>query len=196
MQCSECDRPAKARGYCGSHYYRWSRRGPEGVSGPIGLKCSSADESFEKRTERQGDCLVWTGATNALGYGVIVRDDGRTQLAHRWHWERKVGPLAPGVELDHACHAPACTELEHLREATSGQNKANRAGAQTNSRTGVRNVRRRRGRLEVRVTREGVTHRRGPFPDTEAGLTQAEAAASELREELFGGFAGKGRIAT
>lgn len=75
-------------------------------------------------------CWLWTASLTKGGYGT-VRADGRTQTAHRVLYELLVGPIPPGMDLDHECHnndplclggptCPhrACVRPSHLTPAT------------------------------------------------------------------------------
>lgn len=35
-------------------------------------------------------------------------------MAHRWVWEWMVGPIPPGLDLDHLCRTPNCVNPDHL----------------------------------------------------------------------------------
>ena len=126
-------------------------------------------------------CWVWVGAT-ASGYGQIRRD-GRLIQAHRATYELYVGSIPPGMSLDHLCHTRRCVRPDHLRIVTNKQNQEHRAGANKNSRSGVRGVswNTRRGRWEVRVGHHGRYHFGGYFDDLDA----AAEAARALRLKLF-----------
>ena len=51
-------------------------------------------------------CIVWTGSTRG-GYGSVWVD-GRMQSVHRFVYERLVGPIPEGLQLDHKCHGKDC----------------------------------------------------------------------------------------
>ena len=80
-----------------------------------------------KRTQRQGECLLWTGATGHKGYGR-TKWRGKEYRAHRLAWELVRGPIPDGLMLDHTCWNPACVNVEHLRLATNQQNQMYRSG--------------------------------------------------------------------
>lgn len=108
--------------------------------------------------------------------------------AHRYGWERENGPVPDGMHLDHRYHCDrACCEVSHLRLATRDENRRNLSGPSRNNALGVRNVYFRRGRFQVCVRSRGRAYGR-----THRTLEAAQAEAAELREHLFGEFAGKG----
>lgn len=171
------------RGWCGTHYWRWREHGnPESLYQP---KHSTPEDSFAARTEWQGECLVWTGGDNGLGYGRM-RVSGSLMYAHRYAWERVNGAIPDGLEIDHTCHNPACCNVEHLRLADRKNNMANRRGAQTNSSSGVRNVYRHGRGWKVKVQRKGKSHYFGTY----ATVEEAARVATEARKALFGEFTG------
>lgn len=72
-------------------------------------------------------CWIWEGHRNHGGYG-IVRRHGQLMLAHRWVYERLVGPIGPLV-VDHLCRTPSCVNPEHLEAVTDAVNVRRGAGA-------------------------------------------------------------------
>lgn len=88
--------------------------------GPDGRFLSRAPEDrFFEKVERSRDCWVWTAATQ-LGYGVFKLSPSKSVKAHRWSYEFHVGPIPPGLSLDHLCHtaSPSCaggTGCQHRR---------------------------------------------------------------------------------
>jgi hypothetical protein len=67
-----------------------------------------------------GDCWLWQGAQKD-GYGLI-RVAGRMRSAHRASYETFVGPIPPGLEIDHLCRNHACIYPAHLEPVTHGEN--------------------------------------------------------------------------
>lgn len=183
-----CTRQIIARGWCPLHYSRWRRRGDPGGPELEYVRHSSPGEAFSDQTERSGDCLIWTGLTNGVGYGVL-KVEGKAKLAHRYSWEREIGPLGPGVKLDHCvCRNPLCVETARLRPATNAENGQNRSGAARHSKTGVRNVSPRGDKYVVAMSKDNKQFHFGTY-DT---IAEAAEVAEAKRIELFGEFAGRG----
>lgn len=81
-------------------------------------------DRFRARLRRTASgCLIWTGATNADGYGVVRIAPDRLVLAHRLAIALALGVCPRDRVGDHfRCRTPACCELEHLRLATLEEN--------------------------------------------------------------------------
>ena len=185
-----CTRPHVARSFCGKHYQQSSASG-DLKSAPRHHYFDNPEAAFEARTKWHGKCLIWVGAKSSCGYGMFNSGNKR-YVAHRYAWERVHGPIPEGKLIDHAYHCdPACVNVDHLRLATRSQNNSNKRGARPdNKSTGVRNVYPTRNRKKYRVSvgHNSQQHWGGVF-DT---IEEATAAAAELRNELFGAYAGKG----
>ena len=67
-------------------------------------------------------CWNFTGASTKEGYGRIHLD-GRLQLPHRVMYEKLIGPIPNGLELDHSCRNPSCCNPEHLEPVTPQVNQ-------------------------------------------------------------------------
>jgi hypothetical protein len=77
-------------------------------------------------------CWVWPGPRFQDGYSQVANNS-----AHRWIWERFIGPIPAGMEIDHTCHSsdpecvssPACPHrpcvnyVHHLELVTPLQNQ-------------------------------------------------------------------------
>lgn len=109
------------------------------------MKQSAADRFFSRvdfgeNVHGGTRCLLWRTSGN-YGYGRFVlghqhqKATGST-AAHRWLYERWVGPIPDGLELDHLCHDPytclagtacphrRCVNPAHLALVTPEENKA------------------------------------------------------------------------
>jgi hypothetical protein len=83
-------------------------------------------ERFWSHVDRSGDCWVWTGSLNHLGYArffVTIAPRQRVSLgAHVWAWQMVNGPVPEGKELDHLCRNRACVRPDHLEAVTHHEN--------------------------------------------------------------------------
>lgn len=68
-----------------------------------------------------GGCLIWTGATNQGGYGVITHK-GKSRSTHRTLYELKAGPIPKDHHLDHLCRVRRCINPHHLEPVTREEN--------------------------------------------------------------------------
>lgn len=67
-------------------------------------------------------CWLWAGGMDARdAYGKY---EGRQ--AHRVVYERLVGPIPDGLELDHLCRVPRCVNPVHLDPVTTAENMRRR----------------------------------------------------------------------
>lgn len=79
------------------------------------------DRSKVSVNPRSG-CWEWTAAIQKDGYGQVKRA-GRCQKAHRYVYERLVGPIEVGVQqLDHLCRVRHCVNPAHLEPVTPMEN--------------------------------------------------------------------------
>lgn len=108
----------------------------------IGLDLDAAEEYLDKADQAGGwthdarfwakvdrrdpdDCWVWTAATNRSGgYGRfrVGGRAGRMVSAHRFAYERLVGPIPDGLTIDHLCRVPRCVNPKHLEPVTVREN--------------------------------------------------------------------------
>lgn len=141
-----CTRPQVTRGWCRLHYVRWQRHGD-----PLYTKQPNRGDMearffamvdmngpFASNHPELGRCHLWMGSLSEGGYGRIGEGRKKVWLAHRWAYERWVGPVAEGLELDHfACDLRHCVNPAHVRPVTRRENSlrgetiAARAAAKT-----------------------------------------------------------------
>lgn len=89
-----------------------------------------------------GGCLLWRGYADRHGYGRISTPGipegnryNRQSLVHRESYGLFVGPLVPGLTIDHLCHTRdplceggvtcrhrRCVEPSHLEQVTAEEN--------------------------------------------------------------------------
>ena len=163
------------------HHDRWLKYGdPESVAFVL---IKTPEEAFARRTEWQGDCLIWVGWTDKNGNGR-VHVNGKKKKAHRYAWERVNGPIPDGMLIVRKDHCDkACVNVDHLRCVTTAQNAAEKG-----SKSGILNVYPNGSKWRVQVTKNGKKYSFGSYDD----LDEAAEVAQAAREELFGEFAGKG----
>jgi hypothetical protein len=101
------------------HYRRWLRTGdPLKVDRIFG----DTEARFWSKVEKTPGCWIWTGALTEEGYGLLGIGGTKNRLAHRWSYERFVGPIPEGLQLDHLCRVRNCVNPEHLEPVTAGEN--------------------------------------------------------------------------
>lgn len=64
---------------------------------------------------------LWRGSQTHNGYGHLMRGY-KEFLAHRWAYERAVGPVPAGLQLDHLCRVRLCVNPAHLEPVTPREN--------------------------------------------------------------------------
>lgn len=63
---------------------------------------------------RDEDCWDWIGARAALDGRGALWVEGKLIYAYRFAYETFVGPIHPGLTLDHLCRRPCCVNPAHL----------------------------------------------------------------------------------
>lgn len=75
---------------------------------------------IDSRIEVDGSgCWLYAGCINSDGYGIV---GGRGEYVHRLQYERYVGPIPDGLQLDHLCRVRHCVNPAHLEPVTSREN--------------------------------------------------------------------------
>lgn len=116
-----CEHRHMARGWCGTHYDRWSKHGDPLVSlTPHRVNGTPEQRFFAKVSPPDRDgCVLWTASLNNEGYGQF-NFNRKMQKAHRVAYILRFGEISPEVEIDHRCHTDdvACessNECKHRR---------------------------------------------------------------------------------
>ena len=79
---------------------------------------------FWAKADRSGgpdSCWRWTGAHSIKGYGYFGTPEGTAQ-AHRWIYQQLVGPIPPGLTIDHLCRVRDCMNPAHMEPVSRGEN--------------------------------------------------------------------------
>jgi hypothetical protein len=123
MSCAVegCDREAKVRGWCQSHYVQWTRTGD-----PLGTKRKPLAERFWSKVQILGPdkCWEWMAARYGSGYGAfrIGGRSGSNHHAHRVAWTLTNGEIPDGLFACHHCDNPPCCNPAHLFLGTNLDN--------------------------------------------------------------------------
>lgn len=76
------------------------------------------DEAFWSKVEKTPNgCWNWTAGRSGDGYGNF-----RSTRAHRWAYERLVGPIPAGLVIDHLCRNILCVNPAHLEPVSRREN--------------------------------------------------------------------------
>jgi len=95
------------------------------------------DELLDRVVVCMSGCWIWTGGdSGAEGrgahYGRILRPGTRNAMAaHRYVYQTFVGPIPPGYQVDHRCHAwgwhpyahRRCVNPDHLEAVSPAANQ-------------------------------------------------------------------------
>lgn len=103
-------------------------------------------------------CWNWILKLDRKGYGV-KNDGGTYRGAHRVVYEKYVGPVPEGFQLDHLCRNPRCVNPAHLEPVTAKEN-SRRGSATKLTPDAVREIRapsRGRGLASTLARRYGVS---------------------------------------
>lgn len=77
---------------------------------------------FWEKVQKTDGCWNWVAARTPYGYGVFTPPKGKRKYAHRLAYESIVGPIPPGLCLDHLCRNPSCVNPAHLEPVTQLEN--------------------------------------------------------------------------
>ena len=66
-------------------------------------------------------CWIWMSTLNGSGYGRF-HFEGKRFCVHRFAYERLVGKIPVGLDLDHKCRVRCCVNPHHLEPVTRSEN--------------------------------------------------------------------------
>jgi len=96
----------------------------------------SRNERFDRlhvKSPVSDGCWEWAASGNGSGYGKFWNGT-RLVYAHRFAYERWVGPIPDGRVIDHLCRNPGCVNPDHLEAVTVDENT--RRGVSPGARAG------------------------------------------------------------
>ena len=114
-----CERPVGCRGYCMPCYRRLRK---DGTLPKLPELPPLRERFMDAIRVTASDCWEWQAARNDLGYGHLWMGDGKFAYAHRFSYEKHVGPIPEGYDLDHLCRNPPCCNPDHLEPVTHAEN--------------------------------------------------------------------------
>lgn len=98
----------------------------------------TAEERFRAKfqVDEATGCWVWTASRFPAGYGQFRWSTAKNGYAHIWAYERYIGPVPKGMELDHLCRRRECCNPLHVEPVTHRENimRAPNAEAAINAR--------------------------------------------------------------
>ena len=98
---------------------------PQAGPRPRRLSGLAAQRARELRAGLTSPCWLWPGKVDLRGYAKIG-----SKPAHRAVYEALVGPIPPGLQIDHLCHVRHCMNPTHLEAVTPEENQARSLGQQ------------------------------------------------------------------
>lgn len=112
-------------------------------------------------------CWPWLASSHAFGYGrIYCHEERRLISAHVAAYLLFIGPIPVGLQVNHTCDTPACSNPRHLYTGTQLDN--------------IEDMRSR-----GRVRNSGITSHLAPHQFTSEGTRGERNRAAKLREADF-----------
>lgn len=88
---------------------------------PLAVADTTGHERLAFYSTVEEDCILWTGALTAGGYGRLSVGN-RRWYAHRLAYILFVEPVSDDLEVDHLCRVRNCINPDHLEPVTHTEN--------------------------------------------------------------------------
>lgn len=79
--------------------------------------CRPPKSPWQFKVALKTNCWEWQRTKKAAGYGHMGLK-GKYMNAHRYFYQRLVGPIKPGLQIDHLCRNRGCVNPEHMETVT------------------------------------------------------------------------------
>ena len=80
-------------------------------------------ENFMRLVRRDPNgCLTWCGVVSKTGYPQYSPSHAKTYRAHRFAYERVIGPIPEKMTIDHLCRNRSCVNVDHMEVVSNREN--------------------------------------------------------------------------